>query len=178
METTNEKGGGHDGQEVSRRLFLRKAVLGSVAAWLASMGGAFTYLFWPQKVGAFGSKMVVGKVEDFPLGSVTTVRDGKFHIVHVPEGLLAIYWKCTHLGCTVPWVGDEEFQLPNGEKLQGVFHCFCHGSIFTPTGQVVAGPAPRPQDLMELTIEGGKVVVDTGKIIQRERWDPSQAVKV
>ena len=173
----------HEGEarcdyEVSRRSFLRSAVAGSIGAWLASLGGAVGYFFWPQKAGAFGGKIVAGRVEDFPVGSMTAVRDGKFYIAHVPEGLLAIYWRCTHLGCTTPWAGDEEFQLPSGERLQGIFHCPCHGAIYTPTGQVVAGPAPRPLDLMELTIDGGKVVVDTGKITQRERWDPSQAVKV
>jgi Rieske Fe-S protein len=78
----------------------------------------------------------------------------------------------------VPWAGDEEYTLPSGEKTTGIFHCPCHGSIFTANGQIIAGPAPRPMDLMELRIEDGKVVVDTGKIIQRERWDPKQAVKV
>ncbi|MBI2910321.1 MAG: Rieske 2Fe-2S domain-containing protein [Chloroflexi bacterium] len=177
MEAMNQTEGKCNGT-VSRRSFLRTAVVGSIAAWLASMGGTVAYFFWPQKVGAFGGKVVAGRVEDFPVGSMTTVRDGKFYISHVPEGLLAIYWRCTHLGCTTPWLADDEFHLPGGEKLHGIFHCPCHGAIYTPTGQVVAGPAPRPLDLMELTVEGGKVVVNTGKITQRERWDPSQAVKV
>ncbi|MBI4319733.1 MAG: ubiquinol-cytochrome c reductase iron-sulfur subunit [Chloroflexi bacterium] len=177
MDRIQESRGRHD-EKVTRRAFLRWAVLGSIAAGLANTGAAFTYFFWPQKVGAFGSKIVAGRVEDFPLGSVTKVRDGKFYIAHVPEGLLALYWKCTHLGCTVPWAADGEFNTPGGEKLQGIFHCPCHGSIFTRTGQIVAGPAPRPLDIMEMRVEDGKVVVDTGKIVQRERWDPSQAVKV
>lgn len=167
-----------DDGKMSRRSFLRYGVLGSLAAWLAAMGVGVGYFISPQKVGAFGSKMTVGHVEDFPLNSVTRFREGKFYVVHLPEGLIALYWRCTHLGCTIPWEGDEDFQLPSGEKLHGVFHCFCHGSIFTRQGDIIAGPAPRALDLMQLTIENGKVVVDTGKITQRERWDPSQAVKV
>jgi cytochrome b6-f complex iron-sulfur subunit len=91
----------------------------------------------------------------------------------VPEGLLALYWKCVHLGCTVPWKPDEEFQ---GNA--GVFHCPCHGSIYLRTGQNVAGPAPRPLDLMEIELTGDKVVVNTGKITQRVQYVPEQTTKV
>jgi hypothetical protein len=31
---------------------------------------------------------------------------------------------------------------------------------------------------MAIEVVNGKIVVDTGKITQRARWDPSQAVKV
>jgi len=139
-------------------------------------GGAFAFLeyFYPRKVGTFGGKITVpGTVADYPVGSVTRVREGKFYLSHVPEGLLALYWKCKHLGCTVPWKPDEEFQ---GQV--GVFHCPCHGSIYLPTGQNVAGPAPAPLDLMDIQIAGGKITVDTGKITTRVQYNPSQCVKV
>ena len=32
-----------------------------------------------------------------------SVREGKFYVTRVPEGFFALYWKCPHLGCTVPW---------------------------------------------------------------------------
>jgi len=131
--------------------------------------------FYPKKLSPFGSKITVpGTVDDYPVNSVTVVREGKFYLSHVPAGLLALYWKCKHLGCTVPWKPNEEFQGNSG-----VFHCPCHGSIYLRTGQNVAGPAPRPLDLMEITVAGGKIIVDTKKITPRVRYDPiNDPVKV
>lgn len=158
----------------TRRDILKWGLFGSLLLILGGFGQAFMMYFYPKKVGAFGGKITVpGTLSDYPVNSVTVVREGKFYISHVPEGLLALYWKCKHLGCTVPWKPEESFQGNDG-----IFHCPCHGSIYLRTGQNVAGPAPAPLDLMQITISGGKITVDTGKLTQRVRWEPSQAFKV
>ncbi len=158
----------------TRRDFLKWGLFGSLLLMLGGFGQAFLMFFYPKKLSPFGSKIAVpGTVADYPLGSVTVVREGKFYLSHVPDGLLALYWKCKHLGCTVPWKPNEEF---GGES--GVFHCPCHGSIYLRTGQNVAGPAPKPLDLMEIEIAGGKITVNTKKITQRVRYEPTQPVKV
>lgn len=158
----------------TRRDFLKWTFFGSLLAIVGGGVAAFLAYFYPKKTSTFGSKILLpGTVSDYPVGSVTRVREGKFYLSHVPEGLLALYWKCKHLGCTVPWKPDEDFQGNSG-----VFHCPCHGSIYLRTGQNVAGPAPAPLDLMETTVTGGKIVVNTGKITPRVRWEPAQATKV
>jgi len=153
---------------------LKWGLFGTLLAILAGGAVGFLQYFYPKKVGAFGGKILVpGSVADYPVGTVYRVREGKFYLSHVPDGMLALYWKCKHLGCTVPWKPDESFQ-----GNQGVFHCPCHGSVYLQTGQNVAGPAPAPLDLMAIDLTGGKIVVDTGKITTRVQYEPSQAVKV
>lgn len=157
-----------------RRDLLKWGLFGSLLLMLGGFGQAFLMFFYPRKVGQFGSRIsVAGTVADYPVGTVQVVREGKFYLSHVPEGLLALYWKCKHLGCTVPWKPDEEFQ---GET--GVFHCPCHGSIYLRNGQIVAGPAPAPLDIMLIELNGGRIIVDTGKLTQRVRALPSDATKV
>jgi cytochrome b6-f complex iron-sulfur subunit len=166
--------GGQVAPKPSRRDFLKWGLFGSLLLMLGAFGQAFLMFFYPKKLSPFGSKITVpGTIADYPLNSVTVVRDGKFYISHVPAGLLALYWKCAHLGCTVPWKENEEFE---GEK--GIFRCPCHGSIYQRTGQNVAGPAPRPLDIMAIELEGNKIVVDTKKITKRVRYEPSQATPV
>ncbi len=160
----------------TRRDFLKLTLFGSLLAMLGGFGAAFLAFYYPKKVGKFGGKITTTyALADVPVGTVQVVREGKFYISHVPDGLLALYWKCKHLGCTVPWKPDEEFQ---GQ--QGIFHCPCHGSVYLRTGQNVAGPAPAPLDLFPIEIAGGKIVVDTnpGKTVHRVQYERSQALKV
>lgn len=167
------KGGGR-AQGMDRRDFLRFGLFGTALLFLAQIGGTFLTFFWPRKVGAFGGKINVGHFSKFPPGSVTKVEAGKFYLVHLPEdGLIAVYWRCTHLGCTVPWKPEAR------PDAGGCFCCNCHGSQFAPSGEYLAGPAPRPLDYMPVEIDDrGNVWVDTGRIIQRTRYEKSQATPV
>lgn len=126
--------------------------------WRASSLDCFS----PHSVGTRGSTLPVGSVDDFEIGSITRVADGKFYLARVPEGFLALYQKCPHLGCVVPWEPTQQTEDNLAE--QGRFNCPCHGSIYNRYGVNVAGPAPRPMDLMEITIENGTIMVSTGKI--------------
>ncbi len=156
-------------EKLSRREFLGFAWAASLVGLVGQAGAALFQFFKPRvEEGAFGSKVVAGKVNEFKPGTISHVQKGRFYISSLEDGgLLAMWHKCTHLGCTVPWREDE-----------GVFHCPCHSSIFTTTGEVVSGPAPRPLDLFPIEIVDGDVVVDTGKPIQRQSFDPSQVTKV
>ena len=55
---------------------------------------------------------------------------------------------CTHMGCQVATVADGKIQCP------------CHGSQYSITdGSVVGGPAPSPLPSMQVTDQGGNLVV-------------------
>ena len=73
--------------------------------------------------------------------------------------------KCTHLGCTVPWVESEK-----------LFKCPCHSSVFNIQGEVLQPPAPRPLDIYNVVIENNIVTVDTDRKIKRDKFDTSQVV--
>lgn len=156
--------------QVQRRTFVRNAALGAVGSVLALTGAAFGALLWPNKTGAFGSTLTVSAA-DVPPVSGEPYRNiaGKFYLMHTPDGLLALYTKCTHLGCTVPWVGPPD--------ASNAFQCPCHGSMFNYAGERTGGPAPRPMDYMAVTVDpDGNVLVDTGDIMTRAEYDPTQAV--
>lgn len=109
--------------------------------------------------GEFGGTFNLGPADQVPAGSVTPVEAGRFYLVRLGDGgFLALYRKCTHLGCAVPY-----------EPTEGKFICPCHGSAFSLNGDVENAPAPRALDLFELRIEDGEIVVDTGKVIERDQ---------
>jgi cytochrome b6-f complex iron-sulfur subunit len=155
------------GKPVSRRDALKTiwAALGGMVA-LEFTGLALAYMQPRLAQGEFGSVMSLGAVEDFPNNSVTHIQNGRFYLVRLADGgFLAVYQRCTHLGCTVPW-----------DQAQGMFVCPCHNSQFSPDGQVLNPPAPRPLDLFSITITDGLIEVDTGASISRETADPAQVV--
>jgi cytochrome b6-f complex iron-sulfur subunit len=66
---------------------------------------------------------------------------------------LALYQRCVHLGCTVPFRDDCVS-----------FKCPCHGSHYNSDGEYLDGPAPRSLDRFALSFSGGSVVVSTGTL--------------
>lgn len=153
---------------VSRRNFVRNAALGAILIVLGQLGAGFVRFFWPNKIGAFGSVLTVA-ASDVPTSGAQpfTYTPGKFYLVNLEDsGLIALYWKCTHLGCTVPWVPAENR-----------FHCPCHGSIYFENGVKESGPAPRPLDYFPITVTPtGDVEVNTGKPTSRSDFNPDQTV--
>jgi len=169
---------------VTRRLWFRWVGWGAVLAVLGQWSIGFISFFTPKRLGAFGGTVPAGVASDFKIGDVKVIREGKFYVTRVPEGFFALYWKCPHLGCTVPWAeGDPAMTGPPGAGEQaftdkGRFKCPCHGSIYNRYGQIIQGPAPRPMDLFPLKIDGsGKISVETGptKVVSRSVASADQA---
>jgi cytochrome b6-f complex iron-sulfur subunit len=156
---------GDDG--MSRRSFLKYAGLAVGAVVAVELGGiGFAYLQPRVVEGDFGSVITAGAVDDFPPGTVTQIINGRFYLTRLDDGgFLSLYQRCTHLGCTVPWIRDEQ-----------QFVCPCHSSRFDDTGTVLNPPAPRPLDRFAVTIEDGLVKVDTGTVISRDGFAPDQLV--
>ena len=58
---------------------------------------------------------------------------------------------CTHLGCRVRWITDQD-----------QFFCPCHNGVFDISGNVVAGPPPRPLDQYEVKVENDQLYILVG----------------
>jgi cytochrome b6-f complex iron-sulfur subunit len=85
---------------------------------------------------------LVGQLES---ESIVKDADGSYWI--------ALYQRCVHLGCTVPFRNDCVS-----------FKCPCHGSHYHVDGEYLDGPAPRSLDRFALSFDGENVLVDTGTL--------------
>jgi cytochrome b6-f complex iron-sulfur subunit len=160
---------------VSRRQFLNRAWTASFATFLGFFGMSTLSFLWPKLTGGFGTAITAGDAEEI-LRQIGP--DGGFKPLFNPEGrfwltyydgtgdspvytavnaaetkIQALYRKCVHLGCSVPHCSKSS-----------LFECPCHGSKYRLHGEYYAGPAPRGLDRFPVTIEAGKVVVDTGAV--------------
>ena len=121
-----------------------------------------------KKSGETGTIIEAGHADKFSLNSVTANIQGRFYLCRMEDGgFLAVSSKCTHLGCTVPWMDKEKR-----------FACPCHGSSFDITGNVISPPASRPLDIYRIYIENNIVKVDISKSIEREKFLKEQAAYI
>jgi len=174
VEVTTEEAG------VTRRQFFNRAILATFGSFLAFMGIDSLAFFWPRLSGGFGADIDAGPVAD--LQSQVFTSDGAILPVFVPEarayivpappelstqfaeksveanGLMALFQRCVHLGCRVPWCGPS----------QG-FECPCHGSKYNSVGEYFAGPAPRNLDRFVVELNGDRFIIKTGTVIETPR---------
>ena len=158
-----------DQPQASRRSFLNKLwlALGSLAL-IEVVGLVVAYLRPGKPRGTSPAEAVIeaGTVDRFANNSVTAFVRGKFYLCRLEDGgFMALSRKCTHLGCTVPWIDKEKR-----------FACPCHGSAYDIRGEVISPPAPRPLDIYPVAIENNIVKVDTGKTMKRAELRDAQVV--
>ncbi|MBW3619044.1 MAG: Rieske 2Fe-2S domain-containing protein [Actinobacteria bacterium] len=168
-------------RSVRRRDFLRLSLLGATGTGLASFGVATIGFLWPNLRGGFGAQItlpspaaeVAASIRQeraplaYPAGRLYVVTwdpaspgaddaYGDDHVV-LPsgEGLMALYHKCPHLGCRVPWCQSSQW-----------FECPCHGSKYNRWGEWMGGPAPRGLDRFPTRLDdAGQLVVDTATLL-------------
>ena len=165
---------------VTRRQVLNRGIVTGMLLGISGFGGAMLAMLWPSLSGGFGGKVRVDKADTI-LGQIAQTREpfyyaaGRFYLNPYPkdsvpaakkvtaygavvegydDGFVALYQKCVHLGCRVPWCKTSQW-----------FECPCHGSQYNRVGEKKGGPAPRGLDRFRVTVEGGLVVVDTSLII-------------
>ena len=171
---------------VTRRGILRITFWAGLGAGIAAIAGSTIDFLYPRGITGFGGIVnAPGTVSTYAPGTKTPIPEGKFWLVNLTAeqggpGFMALWWKCPHLGCTVPW--REAFSFPDpdtGADKRGWFRCPCHGSTYNDAGVRVFGPAPRSMDHMELTIDpnSGRISVNTGAITKGTVDNSKFAVK-
>jgi cytochrome b6-f complex iron-sulfur subunit len=151
--TGDAEGVGTDG--VDRRQFLSWTWKALGAALVVEAGWTSYDLLNPNASGAFGGVVDAGPVTDYAEeGTVSYFLDGRFYVTQFKGGLRALYQKCPHLGCRVPFCDSSER-----------FECPCHGSVYNIIGEYLAGPAPRGMDRFPIHIREGRVLVDTSTVV-------------
>lgn len=164
----------------TRRAFLNRSIIGMFVAGLAGFGGAVLNFLWPTLSAGFGAKVSLGSLDDI-VKAVNDTKEPKYfpeartYVTVYPTdkgtlakaktsyspgvyagmeaGVAAVYQKCVHLGCKVPWCNSSQW-----------FECPCHGSQYNRVGERKGGPAPRGLDRFDISVSDGLVSVDTGAV--------------
>jgi cytochrome b6-f complex iron-sulfur subunit len=168
---------------VTRRQFLNRGLLTAVGFGLAGFAPAMLAFLWPLRgLGGFGGVVNIGKLSDI-LAQIDAQQKpfyasaARTYVVRYPKnnpaalakaqkvykpaiykdmsdlGIVALYQRCVHLGCRVPFCPTSQW-----------FECPCHGSKYSRVGEKKAGPAPRGLDRFYASLTGDSVLVDTGNI--------------
>ena len=136
-------------KDMSRGDFLW-AGWGMLAAFFAASAAAGARFMFPNVIYEPSQKFNAGPASSYDLGvSTKWLNEQRVWIIRTPSGFYAMWARCTHLGCTPNWWGD-----------QNRFKCPCHGSNYTLGGDVIAGPAPMPlwRAKVELAATGDLIV--------------------
>lgn len=184
---------GSASRRVGRRGMLKFGFWASLGALLVGAGAGVLNMVYPRKVEPFGGPVVVpAGVVPKPGDPPRPNFDGHFLLVNLAPGegriasdstptdggLVALWWKCPHLGCTVPWKGDMPIDAAKDPlERRGWFNCNCHGSTYTKAGVRVFGPASRSMDTMQVEVAAnGDVTVQSGTIRSGGTDNPRRAV--
>jgi cytochrome b6-f complex iron-sulfur subunit len=157
----------------SRRSFFGMMLGLGFGVALLDFGALSLAMLWPSPKGGFGGKVVVPKTIGDIKAQLASSKapfyyaPGRFYLVPyagngaiyekagvLAGGLMALYQRCVHLGCKVPFCVASQW-----------FECPCHGSKYNKAGEYKLGPAPRGLDRFGITVDGDTITVDTVFVI-------------
>jgi cytochrome b6-f complex iron-sulfur subunit len=162
---------------LTRRQFFNRGILTGIGISVAAFGAASLAFLWPREAGGFGSDVNVGDLSKidtdiadtgysynatartyivpYPaddIGNAEQVYEPKI-VAGMEKGYVALYQKCPHLGCRVPFCDSSQW-----------FECPCHGSKYNHVGEKRGGPAPRGMDRFPIDVSDS-ITVKTGDLV-------------
>ena len=162
-----------DTARARRRDLLRVGFLSATALAATELAFAIAPFLRVNRVVGLGASVSLTQTKSEVLDRFASTRDEpilfaqqRFFLVHAPNAIAAVFRRCTHLGCAVPFAKDEDR-----------FHCPCHQSVYDKrTALAVAGPTPRGLDLFHISEAEGRLTVDTNplRLLVRadNKWHP------
>lgn len=106
-----------------------------------------------------------GHIDDFPVGTVKPFVKGKFFLVRLEDGFLAVSRWCTHMNGLLTW-----------KKEHWHFYCPMHGAMFNRKGESL--PCSRAAPTLRLhpvsIAADGTITVDPDTAISRDGFAPGQ----
>ena len=174
---------------MTRREFLYYIWGASLLLFSGQAAASLLWFAYPRfRAGTFGGVFEVDATQiPAPDEGPKSFAGGRFWLVNVGEkhksddrndgvqtttGVKALYMVCVHLGCLYGW-----------EAAQNRFNCPCHGSMYTPSGHRIAGPATRNLDCFSVQAvdANGGVVSETAALdgsLEASAIDVSSAAKL
>jgi cytochrome b6-f complex iron-sulfur subunit len=150
-------------RRISRRVLLGTGWCGFLVSIVGPALANVRYLF-PNVVYEGPTQFKLGRPEEYPAGSITSLEQQRLFVLHEPEGFRVLSAICTHLRCSI-----GPFVPPGGEWKVEHSRCPCHGSVFARDGRVLQGPAPRPLDFYRVSLApDGRLLVDTAAIVGKD----------
>ncbi len=139
----------------SRRRFLLALGWGSLLSSITVAAVGSVRGLVPEVLYEPSRQFKADKPEDYPVGMVKLIAEENVFIDHDENGMYAVDARCTHLGCRVEWMEQED-----------EYHCPCHGAKFRRNGDNFAGPAPAPLQRFYVTLaKDGRLFVDKDKVV-------------
>lgn len=152
-------------EQINRRSFLSFAIA-SIGGLIGTAMGipAIAYILGPVISKEKDQSLVrLGSINKVDMGTPTFFKVnikrktgwleeenkiGVFVLTNNGRDFIAMSNICTHLGCRVRWIADQE-----------VFLSPCHNGVFDKEGKVVSGPPPRPLDRYKVKIENDQLFI-------------------
>jgi Rieske Fe-S protein len=142
--------------DTTRRTFLKALIFFSGALVLLPLQSLSAYLLERKSGTASYPRVKLANSSEVATGESTLftypTSDRSAVLIHLASGDFVAYDAvCTHLGCQIHF--DKE-PIKGWENRTDNLFCACHGGVFdAKSGDVLAGPPPRPMPKIRLEID-------------------------
>jgi arsenite oxidase small subunit len=142
--------------DTARRTFLKVLIVFSGALVLLPLQSLSAYLLERKSGAASYPRVKVANSSEVTTGESTLftypTTDRSAILMHLGSGDFVAYDAvCTHLGCQIHF---DKQPIKGWENREDNLFCACHGGVFdAKSGDVLAGPPPRPMPKIKLEID-------------------------